>query len=290
MAAMAVVVAAPLWSQTESAPLKKQAIDLIIAERPSDALVLLEVAKARSPKDPEVLVYFGEAYFQLESNEKAVEAFRAAIAIDQGIASHVPNLGHALLRLRRPAEARAQFETIAASAPNAAARSRALVGVGLALQDEGDEKAARAKFEEALKADPASLRAHYRLALVLIRSSEPAAAIEHLLTVVMVDPLYEGAAYNLALAYRSAKNEAAARDWEQRFKAVRKAKKDLENLKLALRSTPDNAALVLGIARVYAAAGSYGDAASWYGRYTEMKPDDAEARKEFDALRARLRR
>ena len=116
--------------------------------------------------------------------------------------------------------------------------SSALTGVGLALADEGQDALARARFAEALAIDPSLLRARYRLALIQLKAGDDQGAAENLRAVVAVDPLYEGAAYNLGLAYRALKNDAAAKEWEERFKEVRKAKRELEDLKAAWKQSP----------------------------------------------------
>ena len=59
--------------------------------------------------------------------------------MDPSIAPFIQNLGHALLRLQRPAEAREHFQLIADKAESPGTKARALTGVGLALADEGDE-------------------------------------------------------------------------------------------------------------------------------------------------------
>ena len=104
---------AVLPAQTDTRPLKKRAADLVNAELPAEALKLLVRAREQTPRDPEVHVYAGEAHFQLEEYEKAVAAFREAIAIDSSIAPYLHNLGHALLKLQKTAEARTQFQLIA---------------------------------------------------------------------------------------------------------------------------------------------------------------------------------
>jgi Tfp pilus assembly protein PilF len=287
---LALVLAAAcalLPAQTDTKPLVKQAGDLVNAEQPAEALKVLARAREQTPTNPEVFVYTGEAHFQLEENEKAVQAFRQAIALDPSIAPFIQNLGHALLRLQRPGEAKEHFQLIADKAKSPGAKARALTGVGLALADEGNDALARARFEEALKIDPSLHRARYRLALMQLKAGENEAAAEHLRAIVAADPLYEGAAYNLALAYRALKNDAAAKEWEERFKDVRKAKRELEDLKSSLRQTPARVDLVLAIARVYARSRSDTDAIAWFTRYLAARPDDAAARVELEAIRAR---
>jgi tetratricopeptide (TPR) repeat protein len=284
-----IVFCAVLPAQTDTRPLKKRAADLVNAELPAEALKILVRAQEQTPRDPEVRVYAGEAHFQLEEYEKAVAAFREAIAIDPGIAPFLPNLGHALLKLQKTAEARAQFQLIVEKAKQPAAKARALAGVGVALAEEGDEKGARSSFEKALEIDPELDRARYRLALIQLKAGEAEAAATHLLAIVKEHPLYEGAAYNLGLAYRALGNDAAAKEWEEKFKQVRKAKKELEDLKLAWKQT-GRIELMAGIARVYARSGEAADAVSWFSRYLAAKPDDAAAKAELDAIRAKLAR
>jgi Tfp pilus assembly protein PilF len=284
----ATLAAAILPAQSDLPALRRQAKALVFAEQPSAALEVLGRAREMAPKDPELLIWTGEAWFQLENWERAATAFREAVALDKDLGPHLQNLGHALLKLQRLREAKEQFQLIADKGPSAGAKARGLTGVGLALVEEGDEKLARARFEEALKLDPAQLRARYRLALIQIRADETAAAIENLRVVVEADPLYEGAAYNLALAYRTAKNETAAKDWEESFKQVRKAKRDLEDLKTALRKNPASVETALAIARVYARAGSNADAAEWFTRYLAARPNDVVAQQELERVRKKL--
>jgi tetratricopeptide (TPR) repeat protein len=272
-------------AQAETVPLKKTVANLLLAERPAEALALIVAARERAPKDPELPIYAGEAHFQLEEYEKSVAAFREAIRIDAAVTPYIQNLGHALIKLRRLEEARTHFAIVAERGPNPSARARGLAGLGLAHAENGDLPAARARFSEALAIDPGLLRARYQLAVIQLKAGEHAAAIEHLRAVVAVDPLYEGAAYNLFLGYVAAKDESAAKEWERRFKEVRKAKRELEDLKGALRTDQGNADLMLAIARVYAREHATADAVSWYQRCLDVRPADAAARRELDEVR-----
>jgi tetratricopeptide (TPR) repeat protein len=287
-ACLVAVLTGSLRAQAETVPVKKVVAKLLHSERAAEALALVERARAASPRDAEIFVYAGEAHFQLEEHDKAVAAFREAIRLDASLAPHVQNLGHALIKLRRLEEARAHFEVVAERAPNPGARARALAGLGLAHAEDGDLVAARAKFAEALGLDPTLVRARYQIAILQLKSGEHAAAIDHLRAVVAADPLYEGAAYNLFLAYVATKDEAAAKEWERRFKDVRKAKRELEDLKGSLKTNPANGDLMLAIARVYAGAQSHSDAISWYQRCLEVRPDDAAARRELEDVSRRV--
>lgn len=273
-------------SAQDAKALIRTAAEMIGAERPAEALKVLASAREQMGRNPEVYVYTAEAHFQLEEYEKAVASFREAIAMDAAIAPLLPNFGHALLKLQKTAEARAQFQLIADNARQPAAKARALAGVGTAYADEGDEKAARARFEEALKIDPSLDRARYRLALIQAKAGENEAAVANLLAIVKEHPLYEGAAYNLGLCYRTLKNDEAAKIWEEKFKQVRKAKKDLEDHKLAWKQT-GRIELMAAIARVYARSGEKSDAISWFARYLAVRPDDSGAKAELEALKVR---
>ena len=68
---------------------------------------------------------------------------------------------------------------------------------------------------------------------------------------------------------------------------MRKAKRELEDLKGRWQQNPARIELVLAIARVYARSRSDADAVAWFTRYLAAKPDDAAARGELEAVRAR---
>ena len=179
----------------------------------------------------------GEAHFQLEEYEKAVDAFRRRSPSIRRSRRTSRTSGTRLLRLQRPgrgARALPARRRPHAFARREGARARGRRnrpgGRGSEKRSPGPGSRRRSRSTRAspravsARADPAQGRRPRR------RPSRTSRAI------VAVDPLYEGAAYNLGLAYRALKNEAAAKEWEERFKEVRKAKSELEDLKVALRS------------------------------------------------------
>ncbi len=239
-------------------------------ERFEDALADFEAARAANPRSIDATIFCGEALFLLERFPAAIDRYEAAVSMDPGVAASVYNHGAALLKLRRPAEAKARFEIVAAKAPRPDARARGVFGVGAALSDLGDDAGAEASFVAALKLDPTLLRAKYRLGVLRLRAGDAAAAVQAISEVIAADPFYDGAAYNLALAHAALKNDAEAVRYRGEFRRLRDLKNRIDGCKLRLRTEPSDTDLVLTIARGYAEAPAWRDAARWFGRATAL--------------------
>ncbi|HEX5787848.1 MAG TPA: tetratricopeptide repeat protein, partial [Woeseiaceae bacterium] len=118
--------------------------------------------------------------------EKAAHAYEQAVAHQPHDAALQDDLGHALIRAGRNADARHRFESALAEEPEPAVRASALLGLGQLARQEGDYSQASMHFEEALAVATAggarTERVYALRSLGVLRRAEgdPAAAAEYL--------------------------------------------------------------------------------------------------------------
>jgi tetratricopeptide (TPR) repeat protein len=115
----------------------------------------------------------------------AIAHFERVVVLRPGNVRHRSNLGLALLKAGRPAEAAAQFERILAREP---ADTDTRTRLGLALAGQGKLEDARDQFERASRDNPRDVGALMNLGLSLIELGRPADAIPYLETAVSLDP------------------------------------------------------------------------------------------------------
>ena len=108
--------------------------------------------------------------------DESVRELERAAAIEPGNAGTRNNLGVTLLEQNRPDEALIQFKAALALSPRSV---DATVNLALAQRATGQRALARTTLLQALTLDPSSAAAHYNLAQMYDRASEPAAALEH---------------------------------------------------------------------------------------------------------------
>jgi len=115
----------------------------------------------------------------------AIAHFERVAALRPGNVHHRRNLGLALLKAGRPAEAATQFELILAREPtDADTRSR----LGLALAEQGKLAEASGEFERASRDNPRHVGALTHLGISLIALGRPAEALAPLEKAVSLDP------------------------------------------------------------------------------------------------------
>ena len=137
---------------------------------------LLNGWEQAAPDDPEVPYRRGAISASLESNDAAVEYFRAALAIDPLHAGAASSLAFFL----RGGDAGERAEAVELLAPVAAARPDdpdVLTEYGLALQTVGDLGAASGALRRAVELDPDDLDRRRPLAETLLRAGDPAGAL-----------------------------------------------------------------------------------------------------------------
>ena len=114
----------------------------------------------------------------------AIAHFQRVVELRPANVRHRGNLGLALLKARRPAEAAAQFERMLAAEPgDAETRTR----LGLALVSQGKLVDASTQFERASRDDPRNVTALMNLGLSLLDLGRPAEAIPYLERALAID-------------------------------------------------------------------------------------------------------
>jgi tetratricopeptide (TPR) repeat protein len=116
--------------------------------------------------------------------DSAIAHFERVVALRPANVHHRRNLGLALLKAHRPAEAAAQFELILAREPaDVETRTR----LGLALAEQGKPEQAHREFERASRDDPGNAGALTYLGISLIELGRPAEAVAYLEKALSLD-------------------------------------------------------------------------------------------------------
>jgi tetratricopeptide (TPR) repeat protein len=114
----------------------------------------------------------------------AIAHFERVVALRPANVHHRRNLGLALLKAHRPAEAAAQFELILAKEP---ADVETRIRLGLALAEQGKPEEAYREFERASRDDPRHAGALTHLGISLIELGRPVEAVAYLEKAVTLD-------------------------------------------------------------------------------------------------------
>ncbi|MEP7184101.1 MAG: tetratricopeptide repeat protein [Betaproteobacteria bacterium] len=150
------------------------------------------------------------------------------------------------------------YETLIDGAPG---DPRLLVQLGLVRLQQDRLDDAAALLDRVLAADPNAPEALAWRGEVLRRRHALAPAVAAFRAALARQPDLAPALFNLALAEVEAGNPVAARDAWQRFAAVR----------------PTDLRVCRELGRLAFEQGDFADAAQWYARQFERKPDDADA-------------
>jgi len=166
-------------------------------------------------------------------------------------------LGYVYTALKRPADARPEYEKAMALDPK---MSEAPLNLGILLLD-SDPAAAISPLQKAVTLLAAQSRPRVLLGVALERSGKLADAVESYEAALSLDPKDTETALHLGDLYLRQNRPAAA---EKKFRAV-------------LDADPSNAAAQLGLADSLAVQKSP-QTAEAYQAYLKLKPDDAAAR------------
>jgi tetratricopeptide (TPR) repeat protein len=174
-----------------------------------DAIPLLESGLQFAPKRADLHAALGESYFMSGKTEKAIEEFKALIALDPSAASYA-FMGLSYRHLGRFDEARKYFqEGLKLDRRNASC----LFNMGYIEERQGNHAAAETFFQDALKANPNFSEALLELANLRIANKKFEEAAELLRRYVKVTRDPASGYYKLAMVERSLhQTEAAQRD------------------------------------------------------------------------------
>lgn len=191
--------------------------------------------------------------------ESDLALWGAAVRADPGVARPHANLGVALLRAGKPAEAAAQLREALRLRPDF---PEAHAGLGDALLEQGDLDAAAASYREALRLRPTLADAAFDLGRVALRRRDWAGAIEAFGAAARLDPRNPLAHHNLAYAL------TAAGRTDEAIAAYERA--------IALPSTHADEHRY-NLANLHARRGDVAQARRWYAEALRANPAHAEA-------------
>jgi len=246
---------------------------------------------------------FGSVFYERGYLEQAEEFFRMAEKEDSGGAEPLYGLGSVYLEQQKRKDAREYFERAVKSAadypatlPNAwnnlgilAAREGntdeaigffqkalginpdhpvALQNLGNAYRQKKDWDAARETLQRALALNPEDAEANYGLGMVYAQLNDTGRAYEYLQKSLAARPAYPEALNNLGILYlRTGRAEEAKKSFAE-----------------SIRVTPGFEQAYLNLARVYAIEGDKAKARATLEQLLKVHPEQAQARKELEAL------
>jgi len=140
----------------------------------ADIIRLLEDSAAKAPMSRRTHYNLGNEYGRADQPEKAIAAYRTAIAIDDSAARNFVNLGVQLLKLDRNAEAAEAFEAAVVREPGL---GLAYSNLSTAYERLGNLPAATAALERAVRARPNIAGYHKRLGTLYVAQGRSADAL-----------------------------------------------------------------------------------------------------------------
>jgi Flp pilus assembly protein TadD len=174
------------------------------------------------------------AYANLQRNDDAARALRAAIARDPEFLAAMANLIAVDLARGDLQEARRVADRYVELAPESA---RALYSRGIVALQDGDATTAREDFGKLLHANPSYAVAHYDLALAEERLGRFDAAERELNSALALSPTYARARFALGVVLLREGEHAAARSAFARATADASSDPALQNIAAAMRDS-----------------------------------------------------
>ena len=149
-----------------------------------------------APARPDLDFLLGNSQLLQGENDKAIKAYRSALALRHNFAAAHSNLGVSLEAKGQHAAAIAEFREALQLKPDLA---KAHSNLGLALDNKGQHDAAIAEYREALRLKPDLATAHNDLGAALYQEGRHAAAIAEYREALRLKPDLAEAHYNLGL-------------------------------------------------------------------------------------------
>jgi Tfp pilus assembly protein PilF len=166
------------------------------------ALVALGEAEKLSPNNADTKHYIGRAYYLLKNNEKALDYYNQALAIDPGKTDVHNNLGILYLESEQYDKAREEFEYCVADLTYANS-NRARFNLGLLEEAMGNPDNAIPYYQEIASSSDLSTSpdAYFRLAYIAYHKNDWRHAVDLLHIAVRQAPEYPDAYFLLGEAY-----------------------------------------------------------------------------------------
>jgi superkiller protein 3 len=235
----------------ETAALLEQGRRAFFGEsEPEGALRLLQQARERAPRHPDVLYNLGLVLHFVGRLEEAEAAFRGALAADP----------------KNP-------------------RYHAWIGTILLARGPGELEEAIAALKRSVELGPDYAYGHYQLGRALLLQNRPAEAASLLERAVARNPRYREAHYSLSQAYLRLGKRDAAREALIRFRQLDAFERQRRHLSVIARAAPNDPAPRLKLARFLAARGDREGAIRMLEMMTRVFPDYAPVAADLARLR-----
>ncbi|MCW5700847.1 MAG: tetratricopeptide repeat protein, partial [Rhodospirillales bacterium] len=189
--------------------LTKQAIQAHKSGKTTEALGLYRRALAKSPKNPDLLLFASSAALSAGQPALAVGWLKRAVAMRPDEISLHLNLGKSLKQNGQYREAIKVFEQVLRSQPN---NGQALYSLASLRNQQGETERAIELLYQALQSDRPGVRAHVVLSGMLIKRGDLVAAKSVLEEALARKPNHSDCLYHLGLALRRSGDLAAAAD------------------------------------------------------------------------------
>jgi tetratricopeptide (TPR) repeat protein len=151
---------------------------LIAGAKYDEAIVELNKALEKYPKEAFLHAAVAEAYTKLGKNEDALASYQKAIEADPKNSEYMANLGVIQNAMGKTAEAQESFKQAAAINPAAAAKN--FYNLGVTLINSGKTQVAVDAFKKSIEADPNYSESYFQLGIALSGSADSIpAAIEN---------------------------------------------------------------------------------------------------------------
>ena len=159
----------------KAAAIRKTFEDAVAASRAGDhdgAIAKFNEAAAGIPNCADCYYNIGISYLQKKDEKQAEEAFKKALEMKPDYAEAAGALATLYNNQKRFDEAAAMSAKAAAGGGGAGGNADAIYNQGIILWNQGKIAEAKAKFEEALKADPNHADSHYQMGMALLNEGK----------------------------------------------------------------------------------------------------------------------
>ena len=221
-------------------------------------LVLWQDTVAKRPHNPIALTNLGRALHRADRAAEALTCYERALAASPNSLEARFNLGLALVKLGRAQDAVPLFEAALRVAPGRGEIHRAL---GNALGAVGRPAEAALHYAAALRLNPGLAEPHHDLGLILLETGRPDEAATEFETALRLDPGYAAALYDLGNARAQTGRMAEAVGFYER----------------AIRAQPDYGAAHVNLGNALLELERAAEAVAHYEAALRLDPRNADA-------------